>query len=61
MILELLHRACKSLNVHNIPYMISGSIAMNIYSIPRLTRVIDIVIELDKSGINDFIGLFPDS
>ena len=61
MILELLNKVCKSLNGNNIPYMISGSIAMNIYTIPRLTRDIDIVIELDKSGIDDFIGLFPDS
>jgi len=41
--------------------MISGNIAMNIYTIPRMTRDIDIFIELDKSGIDDFIALFPDS
>ena len=41
--------------------MISGSIAMNIYAIPRMTRDIDIVIELTEDRIEEFIGLFPNS
>jgi hypothetical protein len=61
MIFELLQRICRSLDEHDIKYMISGSIAMNIYSIPRMTRDIDIVIELSESGIDEFTGLFPDS
>lgn len=31
----------------NIPYMISGSFALSAYTIPRMTRDIDIVIELE--------------
>ena len=61
MILELLQRVCKSLEDHNIPYMVSGSVALNIYSIPRMTRDIDIVVELEKNRIDLFISLFPDS
>jgi len=61
MILELLQRICKLLEDHNIPFMVSGSVALNIYSIPRMTRDIDIVIELDENRIDQFISLFPDS
>ena len=41
--------------------MISGSIALNIYAIPRMTRDIDIVIELPLQRIDEFIELFPNS
>ncbi len=61
MILELLNRVCKSLEDNDIPYMISGSIALNIYTIPRMTRDIDIVIELSENRVDDFTSLFPDS
>jgi hypothetical protein len=32
----------------NIPYMLTGSLAMNYYAEPRMTRNIDIVIFFDK-------------
>jgi hypothetical protein len=41
--------------------MVSGSIALNIYSIPRMTRDIDIVIELAEENVDKFLTLFPDS
>jgi len=34
--------------------MISGSIAMNLYSIPRMTMDIDIVVELSLKRIDEF-------
>ena len=61
MILELVQRVCNQLDEHEIKYMVSGSIALNIYTIPRLTRDIDIVIELSENRIEEFIGLFPNS
>ena len=61
MILKLLQRVCNSLDEANIPYMISGSIALNIYAIPRMTRDIDIVAELTENRIEEFTSLFPDS
>ena len=61
MILDLLKRVCKSLDENKFPYMISGSIAMNIYSIPRMTMDIDIVVELSLKRIDEFTDLFPDS
>ena len=61
MIFNLLKRVCSSLEEFNIPYMISGSIALNIYSIPRMTRDIDIVVELQDDRIDEFTNLFPNS
>jgi hypothetical protein len=61
MIYDLLQNICKTLDDHNIRYMVSGSIALNIYTIPRMTRDIDIVIELSESRIDEFTELFPDS
>jgi len=61
MILELLQKVCKQLDEHEIKYMVSGSIALNIYSIPRMTRDIDIVIELTQNRIDEFTDLFPNS
>jgi hypothetical protein len=60
-IIDLLQRVCSSLNDIQIPYMVSGSIALNIYSIPRMTRDIDIVIELSEDKIDKFLAIFPDS
>ncbi len=61
MILELLKRVCQALDENKFPYMISGSIAMNIYSIPRMTMDIDIVIELSMERIDEFTDMFPNS
>jgi hypothetical protein len=56
--LEVLKIVTGRLNDAGIPYMISGSIAANYYTIPRMTRDIDMVIELQQCNIDKFIGLF---
>ena len=56
--LEVLKIVARRLNEAAIPYMISGSIAANYYTVPRMTRDIDIVIELEQSDIDKFVGLF---
>lgn len=61
MIIDLLKRVCKSLDENQISYMVSGSIAMNIYSIPRMTRDIDIVLELSEEKVDEFLALFENS
>ncbi len=48
MITNLLEEVCLALNKVNIPYMVSGSMAMTLYTVPRMTRDIDIVVELNK-------------
>jgi hypothetical protein len=56
--LEVLKIVTGRLNKADIPYMISGSIAANYYTIPRMTRDIDIIIELKQDDIDEFVGLF---
>lgn len=56
--LEVLKIVTHRLNKAGISYIISGSIAANYYTVPRMTRDIDIVIELKDADIDKFIGLF---
>lgn len=58
MILKLLEEVCNKLEGANIPYMLSGSLAMNVYTVPRMTRDIDIVIHLEFKDIDTFSDLF---
>ena len=54
--LKIFRDVIEKLNNNNIPYMISGSVAMNYYAIPRMTRDIDIIIEI--KNIKAFYGTF---
>jgi len=56
--LEVLKIVTQRLKEADINYMVSGSIAANYYTIPRMTRDIDIVIELKQDDIDKFIVLF---
>jgi hypothetical protein len=58
MIAELLKRISTALDKAEIPYMISGSVALITYTIPRMTRDIDIVIELRQKDIPVFCKIF---
>lgn len=60
MILDLLKKVCNALEEREIAYMLSGSIAMNIYTVPRMTRDIDIVINLQLSDIEKFVDIFKE-
>ena len=53
---KVLKNVVNKLNKNKIPYMISGSVAMNYYSQPRMTRDIDIVVEIDNTA--KFYNLF---
>lgn len=59
--LKILKEVAEKLNRAAIPYMVSGSVAMNFYAHPRMTRDIDIVIVLSEDNIKTFIDLFKDS
>ncbi|MCU0350718.1 MAG: hypothetical protein MUF43_07810 [Flavobacterium sp.] len=61
MILELLKQICTELDKQNILYMVSGSLALNIYATPRMTRDIDIIIELAEQDIDKFMQIFKDN
>ena len=60
MILDLLRRVCNKLEENSIEYMLSGSIALNLYSVPRMTRDIDIVINLNPQDIEKFVSAFEE-
>ena len=57
---ELLGFICSALEERRINYMLSGSMALNVYSIPRYTRNIDIVIELSADNFPDFSKIFAE-
>jgi hypothetical protein len=58
--LEILKLVCNKLDLVDIPYMLTGSFAANFYAVPRMTRDIDIVIEIHQKDINKLIQIFKD-
>ena len=58
MIIRLLQRVTHLLDQAGIPYMLSGSIALNRYTIPRMTLDIYIVIELNVNNLESFLKLW---
>lgn len=56
--LEVLKIVTSRLNQANILYMVSGSIAANYYTVPRMTRDIDIIVELKQGDADKFVSLF---
>ena len=58
--LDILKSVCQRLKNAHIPYMITGSIAANFYAVPRMTRDIDIVIEVERQDATRLWGIFKD-
>ncbi len=59
--LDVLKVVVTRLEVAGIQYMVSGSMAMNYYAQPRMTRDIDIVVELTADDVDRVVALFlPD-
>lgn len=56
--LEVLKDVTRRLDDAKIAYMVTGSIATNFYTVPRMTRDIDIVVELAAGDLGRFIALF---
>ncbi len=56
--LDLLKAVTKRLAETDIPYMITGSMAANYYAVPRMTRDIDMVIELSAGDVERVVRLF---
>ncbi len=55
---DLLLQVVSKLDELQIPYMVSGSLAMGFYATQRYTRDIDILIELKKEDAEKFVKLF---
>ena len=56
--LDILKDVAGKLSSINVSYMLTGSLAMMYYAQPRMTRDIDIVVELNKLQIESFIEVF---
>lgn len=56
--LDLLREVLPRIEALGVPYMISGSIAAGFYAPPRMTRDIDVVIGLEREGVDAFLTLF---
>ena len=48
------------LDQYQIPYMLSGSIALGLYTVPRMTRDIDFIVHLEAKNLDLFVDSFKD-
>jgi predicted nucleotidyltransferase len=56
--LEFVKLIASRLDSVGIPYMMTGSMAMAIYSVPRMTRDIDLVVEVKPVDVDKIVSLF---
>lgn len=56
--LEVLKQVTGRLAAAGIPYMVTGSMALNYYAAPRMTRDIDLVVELDERTADRIATMF---
>ncbi|HRG47734.1 MAG TPA: hypothetical protein PLG41_16120 [Leptospiraceae bacterium] len=56
--LEIVQDVSRKLESANILYMLTGSMAMNYYAVPRMTRDIDLVVEVLERNIPMIVNLF---
>lgn len=56
--LEVLKDVAEKLDDASVKYLVSGSVAMNFYAQPRMTRDIDIVVALKSKDVGRFVNLF---
>lgn len=56
--LDVLKTVTGRLDTAGIPYMVSGSMALNYYAVPRMTRDIDLVVALSVADVDRVANLF---
>lgn len=56
--LDVLKEVTGRLERNNFSYMLTGSVAMTYYSEPRMTRDVDLVVEINEEDKNKLIKLF---
>lgn len=59
--LESLERVIKKLDEGGFEYFLTGSMAMGFYSVPRMTRDSDIIIQLSGKDIEKFVNLLSEN
>ena len=55
---EFLVLITERLDRAQIPYMLSGSVALSMYAQPRMTRDVDFVLDINEAQVDTFLGLF---
>lgn len=58
--LDVLIDVVNKLNSLNVNYMLTGSLAMNYYAEPRMTRDLDFIIDINEKDIDKFINNFKE-
>jgi hypothetical protein len=58
--LVVLKSVAARLGEAGIPYMVTGSMAANFYAVPRMTRDIDLVVELSERDVDRVTQLFQE-
>jgi hypothetical protein len=58
--LHFLQTILKFFHTQNIPYMLSGSVAMSIYTLPRSTRDFDFIVNLQLNNIQTLLQAFKE-
>jgi hypothetical protein len=58
--LDVLRIVTGRLDAEGIPYMVTGSMAVNYYAVPRMTRDIDVVVDLSIGDLDRVCALFQD-
>jgi hypothetical protein len=56
--LDVLKLVAARLEAAGIPYMVTGSMAMALYGQPRMTRDLDLVVELDEPAADRVVRMF---
>lgn len=56
--LDVLRVVTERLDAAGIPYMLTGSMAVNYYAVPRMTRDVDLVVELSPADAGRVCALF---
>ena len=56
--LDFFNKIIEYFDTHHIPYMLSGSIAMGLYIVPRATKDIDFVVHLQPQDIDGIVNYF---
>lgn len=52
---DILKHLCQELEAAGIAYMLSGSMALNVYAVPRMTLDIDVILHLDQTSADRFL------
>jgi hypothetical protein len=56
--IEVLRIVTERLEAAGMPYMVTGSMALGLYAVPRMTRDIDLVVELSTDDADRICALF---